>query len=58
MAKRRDFEDPKRLVLWNMRLPAETLERLRERAEELGLSASWLARKFISEGLDRKKSIT
>lgn len=45
-------------MLWNVRLPEELLERLRERAAEMDRSASWLARTYIAEGLDRKKSLT
>lgn len=60
MRKSKDFDsgasDP--LVLWNVRLPESLLVRLRERAAEMDRSASWLVRRYIAEGLDRKKSIT
>ncbi len=53
-----DSKSDDALVLWNVRLPASLLVLLRKRAKEQDRSASWLARHYIAEGLERKKSLT
>lgn len=60
MGKTKDFDSKSddALVLWNVRLPKSVVVRLRKRAKELDRSASWLARHYIAEGLERKKSLT
>lgn len=60
MGKTKDFDSKSddALVLWNVRLPESLLVRLRKRAKEMDRSASWLARHYIAEGLERKKSLT